>query len=373
MEAHSNYSIQNIFYQVGQFDRYAIFDFHFDSDAYKKYGSTIYGYIIYSPSQRAKLKLEITSGNIGNDVGLILLNGALQDKTVNLLLKTEGFHTNDIKRLSTLDIDPIENQYDNPDTKEIPNTIKIDFESEPLSAERMELMLFKRRIEEGIPLIPDEKRRYYSLMLLLDYHQVTEAIKSDILTDPLTGKYYNDVLITTLSPLVEGDRQNSPFKHILGTALGNRRKARVAFICQHLGIAVKHIDKLKTDNEAAWTELMRLVYRFEPETLTSWGWTYHVYWDFERFIHIYLRHYKDFLINESSKGQGTGFQYTIKDIRRLINIILDENKVAIEARLKAGKGFHIQNDKGYYFNGNYYSLKIDSDGRLMQFHPQENI
>lgn len=130
-------------------------------------------------------------------------------------------------------------------------------------------------------------------------------------------------------------------------------------------ITTKHIDKLKKENKEAWMELMKLVYGFEDETLTLWGWTQHVYWDFERFIHIYLRHYKKFLINESSKDQGTGFQYTLKDIRRIINIVLEANKEEIENRLKVGKGFQIHNDRGHYFNSNYYSMKIDPDGRLM--------
>ena len=80
---------------------------------------------------------------------------------------------------------------------------------------------------------------------------------------------------------------------------------------------------------------MSVIYSFEDEVLTLWGWKKHVYWDFERFIHIYMRHYKNFLIHESSKGQGTGFQYTRKDIRRIINIALDANKKAIENRLAA--------------------------------------
>lgn len=373
MDLPLKHSIQNIFIQVGQFDRYAIFDFYYGSDAYQKYGNTVYGYIIYTPSERAKLKLEINSHNVGNDDGLVLLDGALQDTEKNKLLKTEGFYARDVRSLSALDIGPIKNQYDNADVKDIPNTINVDFSPDLFDGERMQLLLFRKRIKEGIPLIPAEKRMYFSLMLLLERDQLSDGDKNTFLINAETGKFYDDVLITSLKTLVYADRKNSPFRAALNNALANRRKERVAFICRHLGIATKHIDKLKNENEEAWMELMKLVYGFEDETLTLWGWTQHVYWDFERFIHIYLRHYKKFLINESSKGQGTGFQYTLKDIRRIINIVLDANKEEIENRLKAGKGFHIQNDNGYYFNGNYYSLKINPDGRLMQFHPQNNL
>src|SRR5690606_30107662 len=98
MDLPLNHSIQNIFIQVGQFDRYAIFDFYYGSEAYQKYGVSVYGYIIYIPSERAKLKLEINSDNIGDDNGLVLLDGALQDAEKNELLKTEGFWARDIRR-----------------------------------------------------------------------------------------------------------------------------------------------------------------------------------------------------------------------------------------------------------------------------------
>ncbi len=372
MDLSLNYSIQNIFIQVGQFDQYAIFDFYYGSEAYQKYGNIVYGYVIYTPSERAKLKFEINSDYVGNDDGLVLLDGALSDNEKNKLLKVEGFYAKDIRRLSTLNIGPVKNQYDNAEVKDIPNTINVDFSPDLFDGERMQLLIFRKRIEEGIPLIPAETRMYFSLLFLLEPDELSDDDKNTFLINPKTGKFYDDVVITSLKPLVYAGGKNSPFRTALNIALGNRRKNRISFICQHLGIASKHIDKLKEENDEAWMELMKLVYGFEEETLTLWGWAQHVYWDFERFIHIYLRHYKKFLINESSKGQGTGFQYTLKDIRRIINIVLNANKEAIEKRLKAGKGFHIQNDKGYYFNGNYYSLRIAPDGRLMQFHPQDN-
>lgn len=331
MDLPLNHSIQNIFYLVGQFDRYAIFDFHFGSEAYLKYGRTVYGHIIYTLSERAKLKREINSNNIGNDDGLVRLDNAIEDVAINEMLKREGFRARDVRSLSTLDVGPIKNQYDNAGIKDIPNTIKIDFSPDLFDGERMQLLLFRKRIENGIPLIRAEKRKYYSLILLLESENLSDDDKNAFLINPQTGKYYDDVFITIFETLVYANQEKSPFRATLANALANRRKERISFICRHLGIATKHIDQLKTNNNEAWTELMRLVYGFEDETLTLWGWTQHVYWDFERFIHIYLRHYKKFLIEESSKGQGTGFQYTLRDIRNIINIVLEANKDGIEA------------------------------------------
>ncbi|TDO23726.1 hypothetical protein [Pedobacter duraquae] len=373
MKEELKYSLQTIFMQIGQYDRYAIFDFKFGSEAFNKYGSTVYGYIIYTPSQRAALKAQTNSGEIPYEDGLIILDGALQDPETNKLLKSDGFYVHDIRSLSTMDLGPIANQYDNTQTKDIPNTITLDFSPSLLDGERMQYMNFNNRIKEGIPLIAGEKRQYYALMLLLDRQRITEGDKQQYLIDPDTGYFFDDVVLTLFKTYASVDEKGSTSRKLVNRALGNRRRERTKFICRHLGIAEKHIDKLKVYNEPAWRELMKLIYGFESEVLTLWGWRHQIYWDFERFIHIYLRHYKDFLINGSSKGQGTGFQYTLKDIRRIINIVLEQNHQAIEERLDQGKGFHIQNDKGHYYNGNYYSLRINPDGKLMQFHPQDNF
>src|SRR5690606_15672685 len=112
MDLPLNHSIQNVFIQVGQFDRYAIFDFYYGSDAYQKYGNTVYGYIIYTPSERAKLKHEVNSNNIDDDDGLVLLNGALQDTEKNIYSKSStGSSTASSSSISSL-ASPILYRYD---------------------------------------------------------------------------------------------------------------------------------------------------------------------------------------------------------------------------------------------------------------------
>lgn len=271
-----------------------------------------------------------------------------------------------------MDYGEISNQYENESLKEIPNTINIPFHSDSLGSQRLELLMLRKRIEAGIPFIPAEERKYYTLMFFLEPGTLSAKVKEHKLIDPKTGKFLDDVIITVLAPLLEHDRRN-PAAHVLNEALVNRRKERTNTICRHLGIAPKHIERLRATNEPAWKELISVIYGFEDETLTLWGWKKHVYWNFERFIHIYIRHYKTFLIHESSKGQGTGFQYNRKDIRRIINIVLDANKEAIENRLAMGKTFQLKGNAGYYYNGDYYSLMIAPDGKLMQFHPQDKV
>ncbi|MES2277289.1 MAG: hypothetical protein V4592_14775 [Bacteroidota bacterium] len=366
-----DYSIENIYTQVGQYDRYAIFQFYPGSAAYQSYGSTVYGDVLYTPSERERLKTVIQSDNDNHSNGQVFLKGALRNKELNAQLKTIGFQASDISHLSTMDIDSVKNEYDNRTTKRIPHTVNIDFESGSFSTEKALEYIYDSRLSSGPPLIPYEQQKHITLKYLFDKSSVTEDVFQMHLFDPATGYFFNDVTITVFKFFHREMPSDIKTRSIFFQALTKRRNERIKIICKQLGIAKKHLDTFKADNPQGYAELMQVVIGFEPETIPVWGWRHSIHWDFDRFIHIYLRHYKDFLIKGSSKGQGTNFQYRYKDIRRVIEIVLKNNKEAIEAKLDAGRPFDLYDEQGYYYNGDYYTFRVDKNGRLMQFHPHE--
>ena len=94
---------------------------------------------------------------------------------------------------------------------------------------------------------------------------------------------------------------------------------------------------------------------FETETLVYLGPKACIYWDFERFIHIFLRHNPDFFIPVTTKGQGTHFQYSFKDIFRVAKIVLQQLRDKINAKMSFGQPFVIN---GHYYNGNHYQVEL---------------
>jgi hypothetical protein len=372
MDSTLDYSIENIYIQVGQYDRYAIFQFYPGSEAYQLYGSTVYGDVLYTPSERERLKSVIRSDRTCSSDGRIFLKGALRNNKLNTQLKNIGFQASDIRRLSTMDIEPLKNEYENPGIKRIPHTININFESGSFSTEKALCYIYENRLISGPPLIPYEQQKYITLKYLFDKEEMPKDVIQTHLFDPTTGYFFNDVTITVFDFLHDQLPSDKKIKSFLFQAMTKRKNERIKVICKHLGIAQRHLDNFKADNKQGYTELMRIIIGFEPEAIPLWGWRHAIYWDFDRFIHIYLRHYKEFLIKGSSKGQGTNFQYRYEDIRRLIEIVLKNNQEAIEEKLDAGRPFNRYDEQGYYYNGNYYTFRIDKNGRLMQFHPHDN-
>ncbi|MBD1362911.1 hypothetical protein IDJ77_03735 [Mucilaginibacter sp. ZT4R22] len=188
--------------------------------------------------------------------------------------------------------------------------------------------------------------------------------------DSQSGDFYVDAAITIHGHYHRRNERDMTVRELFLRALKSRRKTRTDYVLKHLGIAAKHLEQFEIDVPDAYNQLLKTVMGFEPAAIGSL-WKYPVYWDFERFVHIYLRHYKEFFIKASGKGQGTSFQYNYGDIRRIIKIVLDMHKDDIQASLSAGKPYNKYDNQGAYYNGNYYTFRIAEDGKLMQFHPQE--
>lgn len=363
-----NHSIENIYAQVGQYDRYAIFDFYFKSEAYLKYGGSVHGLIIYTPSERLKLEEAIMPGNNSNHDGTVRVDANNGDLFYHEL-KTVGFNASDVVRLSALDSGPVSKKYRADGIKEITNTINVSIPFSTDGPFALELYVLKKRISEGLPLLPFEERKYVGLDYIVNPSPETSAKFNELLSRG--SEHSDDAAIAVYSYNYSIEKNNATVKQLLGAALKRRRIKRINFISRHLGISSKVLDAFKLKDEKSWAELMSVILGFEPTPIQIWGWQHPVWWDFERFAHIYLRHYKNFFLEESSKGQGTNFQYHFKDIRRLIGIVIDRHKDEIEASLSQNKPYNRYDDQGYYYNGDFYTFRIASDGKLMQFHPQE--
>jgi len=373
MDRQLNHSIENIYSNVGQYDhRYVVFYFYYNSESYKEFGNSVHGLLIYTPSERAILEEAIQPGNNSNNDGMVKLDSNLKEKALHNKLVRVGFPASDVSSMSTVDSTPPVKTYGSKEIKKIPNTITIEYKVSKGDPYNLDLMNLEHRVRDGLPLLPNEQRKLIALQLLQKPDKERLGPVRSVLTNPATNIFYDDVLLLMNSYYYNiYDSGDKSVKLVLNKLLSKRKSERTKFILAHLGISERHLKSLETNNPLAWKQLLGHILYFEPEVIDIWGWKHPVWWDFERFIHIYLRHYKEFFIEKSNKGQGTTFVYNFKDIRRVICNVLKANKEEIEASLANGKVFRKYDDHGYRYNGNYYTFSIDKDGRLMQFHPQE--
>jgi len=123
-----------------------------------------------------------------------------------------------------------------------------------------------------------------------------------------------------------------------------------------------------SENKEHIQELRNIAFSYKEENLSPFKARHPVYLDIERYLHIFIRHFKDFQIG-NWKGGKTPFQYNFKDTKRLIKIVIEELQPQIDEAIENGKEFSISDKKAYYFNKDYYVIHVDKNGRLLSFYP----
>jgi hypothetical protein len=368
------HSIENIYEQAGQYDWYCSFEFYFDSEAWNDYQGSANGLLIYTPTERMKLESIINSNEVSFSDGFVKLDTGEQNEEKKKLLIEKGFKASDIRAFYTVGPRP-DKSYQEDNIKEIPNTINIDFQSDsnPDSLIRMEQLIFDKRLEENGILLKSEWIKYGTNSYLLDKSIGINSLMINVSNEELLPEaellilaYKYKKSLHLGSPLITSEEYKR-----MSTLITYKKNERINIILRQLGISRNQFLDFATKSPNEHKELIRSIIQFEDRPLVIWGCVTPIYWDFERYTHIFLRHYRKFYISHSTKGQGTLFSYLYKDIIRLIEIVLESNIDEINNSIIEGKEYRRYKDKGYYFNGNYYTFRVSKEGKLLQFHPQE--
>lgn len=363
------YSSEDIYKYGGQFDKYLVFWFHYGSDAHSKYGGIAYGHVIYKRKERKNLETIIANKNYNRTDSKILIDGSCDNKINSSRLKTEGFQASEVSQILTHD-NLKEKQYRKEGIKKIPNTIQIPVDFTDWNHEGMVMYNAQMKMRNGWKLLNHELVEFHSYAHVLYPELVTEIIKEKYLLKEDKSDFKDDAAIFIYGAKKRRNLITNEEIERFKILLKDRRISRFEMIRKELGISEKQFDAFKKSHPERYRELWGVVLVFDTETLYYYNTEFPVYWDFERFIHIYIRHYHNFIIDDSTY-KGTKFQYNYKDIRRIACLIIEKLNDDISVSLSSGKSYNKYGDQGYYFNGNYYTLRIDSSGRLMAFHPLE--
>lgn len=371
------FSKEDVFLAVGQADRSGIFRFYPGSAAYQQYGEQTQGKIIYKKRERDMLEQAVQLNPMPRTDGVICLTShTYNDSKENIeALKEQGFSAKDIMELLNFSFDDSTPSYTKEGIKEIPNTINIKVDLSGIDPVISYVRLTEDLMRMAEPLIEHDLVKYYAYQYILNPESITPEIEAKYLVDGTTGEFTSHVLLTILDARLERGPDLSDEELQQYQSLKNKlTQERLHTILNGLGVSKKTYAKLHKSHKEVFYGIYSILINFETETISGLENKHPVYWDFDRFSHIIIRHYEGLKIAEStyfSKPNQTpsAFQYTYRDVVRLVKIIVKHLATEIDAKLSKGESFAMFGDQGYYYNGNYYAIRIASDGRLMQFHP----
>lgn len=366
------FSSEELYTMYGQYDKYISIEFHKFSESAQKYGRNIAGIIAYRKSEREGFEEAIYQENVPRTNGLVKIdcsNFENLTKEQKAELIENGFKSGDVYEILASDF-PKEKLYNQAGRKEI-ETINVNFDPTDFDPNRAYSWLYSRRIKNGDVLITEEWAKFCGITLFLE----PESEKFDLMKEKafeesgekkplvrfyeLEAKFYASDI--TKEELLE-------FNEFLRA----RKNERTDLLKIELKRSTnKSLEQFIQEYPDIYKELRQPILQFENESLEYHEMVTPIYWDFEAYLHIYLRHCDELGI-EGHFENKTKFQYDQKDIKRILKIAIEKLKPQINEKLKEGKEFRVYGDRTLYFNGNHYSLHILNNGRVAAFHPMEN-
>ena len=365
-----NFSYEEIFSMYGQYDNnFVTLDFHFDSEAYQNFKPTLMGSFIYSLDERQKLQELIATENIPRTNQYIKFQPSTLEKLSTdqiEALDKKGIQNSDIAVVSSLNL-PRYNRFTLKGEKDIPNTIEVKFDSRGMDLDRFHLGFFNSRLRNGYKLIPEEEFEYLGLQLhynpdfKIDEHKekVLDAETSKI-KEPI--RYYQLKAKFLKSELTEDESKE--FQELIG----KRGKVKIALLTDELNRSTEKLKDIAVQYKDAFKTLIYICSQFESEVLLPFE--IPIWWDFERFLHIYVRHVKETKVGERF-AERTIFQYKFKDVRRIVKAVIESvyDEIKEHFRERPTENFRRIGRRSISYDGNYYRVEIEPSGRLLSFHP----
>lgn len=368
------FSLEELYAMYGQFDRkYLSIEFHKFSESAAKFGRNIGGVLIYYKKERETLEDAISKENVPRTNGLVKIDCSKNEKLFNEQKKElieNGFVSGDIYEVLASDF-PVAKSYHQTGIKEIPNTFTVNVDPTDFDPNRAYLWLYGQRIKNGDILIKDEISKFCGLSLYLKPGSENfDYVKENGFDE--NGQRLPKVRFFELeAKLYTTDIKKEELLEF-NEFLQARKVERIEAIKKEIKRSTnKSLEQFQEEYPDIYVELQKSRVQFETESLEYHDMVTPIYWDYKGFLHIYLRHCDELAI-EGHFEKKTKFQYTQKDIKRILKIAIKDLKPKINEKLNDGKDFRIYGDRSLYFNGNHYSLHILADGRVEAFHPMEN-
>ena len=249
--------------------------------------------------------------------------------------------------------------------KKIPNIIEIQADLSRINPETLLINHLISKPNKGVRLIDFELEQLVGLLLALNNFQIDVQILNKLgFTEEQASR--NQAIWSNAYKSLERKGQltrdgEDAYKEIQSLESFQR-------LCSLIEELSKSVDSnlMATNDREALRKICEQAMKFNPSIL-MYG-KQQVYWDLRSYLHIALRHVKDFQIGKFTKK--TSFFYKSGDLSSLIEKVLKCVEEDLRAYLADNptKAFKRHGKMAIEFNGDYYNISIEPSGRIEQFH-----
>lgn len=361
----AEFHYQDLYEMVGVNRFMTTFELRKGSISHEKYGDSVLGVIYYGRKGLDSLERSLSDGS-----ELTKKRACIDSPSRSLSeekkgdLRYSGVLIEDIESISFLPhVRKIENHITG--EKKVPNVIEVKADFSGLDHDVFKLNYLISKHNSGVKIAQYEKEQLIGITLafnngIINSRELKEfGFTEEDLKINLNIWFHLYKVKERRGVLTEVDKTNySEVKSILTMSLYNKvmKELNLSGINNHL----KDSDKLIIKS------IFQAVYYFYPSILLHGK--NQVYWDVDSYIHITLRHSKEYQLGHFQKK--TPLLYKPKEMKSLIEKVLQRINSEIETYLSENRAgdFIRKGTMAIEYNGDHYHLRINQDGRLVQFH-----
>lgn len=361
-----DYTIEEIYALVGKEDKTAGLTFKFDSEAYNIFGQFITVVFLYTQKEREEMDKLIQNEPWSNHgyVRVKFLGSDLEKDKVTLLSE-KGINSADISELLYFKA-PSKNTFHSEDKREI-NKIEIPMKSQSKGRDFDRMYGFsKKQVNEGIGLSPKERAFYLGGKIYYEPDELTSEEKEEIYQEDGTLDVKVEWELLQIKYIREEISDDE--KKRLAELYGIKKSESFDILNKYLQDAGSSLKKLAKENIDQVAELLMKVMQFKERSLTVMS-KYPIYIDLDSYLHIYMRHVEEFQVSKHFEHKDN-FQWNEEDVFSVMGHVLKEvEEEYVEFRQKnPDKRYSRYGDYSMYFEGDYYTFHIETNGRISTFH-----
>lgn len=356
---------EELYKLCGRNDDVVTFTIRSGSQSETLFGHEVTACFIYTQKERQKLEQNSSSQNGVPKVKakVLLLD---YDPAKAQLLLTDGITTHDIVEMVVAPSTQKENRFYSDEKRRL-HISEIPFEAKGDGKDIFwKYGALKRFITEEIALSPEEMSEYLAYKLIVAPKEL-DAEEKLIIFDENGCIHNKDVCFKYLiwkeeaGCLTENDKKNLEELRLLQMIerLGELNKA-----LEGIGGLTKFMERFPEKAEL----LVDKVLRFHEHRYNTIG-KHLLYMDLDSFIHIYLRHVEE-LKNNQIYEERTKFQLREEDVMIVIEHVLYELNDDYQHFKDEHPNWEYRkySNQAYYYNGDYYAIRIDANGQLTTFY-----
>jgi len=371
------YSYEQIFKEYGQYDSFVHLTFYQNSKAYNSFGETLSGTFLYDKDKRIELQRNIEIEPISQTGGYIqfipsTLLGISSENREHL--DRIGILSSDIELISSFNFRPRENRFVLSGQKELQNVIILDVpesENPELEIDRIKIGIYSDKLKNEDNLLPEEMCELIGLLQFHNNKRISPEVK-DELTDENTGKLIPAIRYYELKAKLIHSTITKEEELEFNQLEGRRINKKMKLVEKELQKSSEKLKEIAKTYKTNFYSLLYLCMTFDAGDMRLSHKKYPVWWDFERFLHISIRHVKEVKVGERFDEKSV-FQYKFKDVKRIIEAVIE--KVYGDYILYLGKNpdkvFIRRGGRSAYYDGVYYRIEIEPSGKLRAFHPYQ--